>query len=203
MTQNAADPATGKPAAVHPLATAVRLRLALTGAGLAVLGYGGSWLALHLVSGALAAVAESGGEDGGSAASAWWSDTWGYPSGDSPAELLVASPHSETTLSIVGNSGVAVLVLIACLAAVDAFPRLHRLARPVITVGTMSLTAYVLLVVGIQALGIEELPGFPPHVLLGFLVAVAVFATLWSRFFRRGPLEWLLGKAAEPARLVR
>ncbi|GHH80576.1 heparan-alpha-glucosaminide N-acetyltransferase domain-containing protein [Streptomyces capitiformicae] len=190
-------------ARLDPAATAVRLRLALTGAGLAVLGYGGSWLALHLVPGALAAVAESGGEDGGSAASAWWSDTWGYPSGDSPAELLVAAPHSETTLSIVGNSGVAVLVLIACLAAVDAFPRLHRLARPVITVGTMSLTAYVLHVVGIQALGIEELPGSPPHVLLGFLVAVTVFATLWSRFFRRGPLEWLLGKAAEPARLVR
>jgi uncharacterized membrane protein YeiB len=115
----------------------------------------------------------------------------------------VASPHRETTLSIVGNSGVAVLVLIACLAAVDAFPRLHRLARRVITVGTMSLTAYVLHVVGIQALGIEEPPGSPPHVLLGFLVAVTVFAMLWSRFFRRGPLEWLLGKAAEPARLVR
>lgn len=184
-------------------ATAVRLRLALTGAGLAVLGYGGSWLALHLVPGALAAVAESGWEDGGSAASAWWSDTWGYPSGDSPAELLVASPHSETTLSIVGNSGVAILVLVGCLAAVDAFPRLRRLARPVIAVGTMSLTAYVLHVVGIQVLGIEELPGSPLHVLLGFLVTVTVFATLWSRFFRRGPLEWLLGKAAELARLVR
>nr|WP_260860180.1 DUF418 domain-containing protein [Streptomyces cupreus] len=40
------------------------------------------------------------------------------------------------------------------------------------------------------------------HVLLGFIVAI-VFATLWSRFFRRGPLEWLLGKATEVSKLVR
>ncbi|MFC4464579.1 DUF418 domain-containing protein [Streptomyces xiangluensis] len=50
---------------------------------------------------------------------------------------------------------------------------------------------------------IEELPGSPLHVLLGFLVAVTAFATLWSRRFRRGPLEWLLGKAIKAAELVR
>ena len=135
-------------------------------------------------------------------ASAWWSDTWGYPSG-SPAGLLVASPHSETTLSILGNTGVAILVLTACVAAIDASPRLRRAARPVIAVGTMSLTAYVFHIVGIHLLGIEELPGSPLRVLLGFIAAVTVFATLWSRFFRRGPLEWLLGKATKPAELVR
>ncbi|GAA3795471.1 DUF418 domain-containing protein [Streptomyces phyllanthi] len=184
-------------------ATAVRLRLAITGVALAALGYGGSWLALHLVPGALPAISASGWGEGGSAASAWWSDTWGYPDGSTPAALLVASPHSETTLSIVANTGVAIAVLAACLAAVDALPRFHRLVRPVIAVGSMSLTAYVLHVAGIQLLGIEELPGSPPHVLLGFLVAVTVFATLWSRRFRRGPLEWLLGKATRPAELVR
>ncbi|MGI5452475.1 DUF418 domain-containing protein [Streptomyces sp. CA-249302] len=184
-------------------ATVVRTRLALTGLGLAVLGYGGSWLALHLVPGALSALGKSGWGDGGSAASAWWSDTWGYPSGTTPAGLLVASPHSETTLSVLANTGVAIAVLVGCLAAVDAFPRVHRLARPVIAVGSMSLTAYVFHVVGIRLLGIEELPGSPPHVLLGFIVAVTVFATLWSRRFRRGPLEWLLGKATKPAELIR
>jgi uncharacterized membrane protein YeiB len=39
-------------------------------------------------------------------------------------------------------------------------------------------------------------------VLLGFVVAVTVFATLWSRYFRRGPLEWLIGKATGAAALV-
>ncbi|WP_427167256.1 hypothetical protein ACQF4J_30565 [Streptomyces sp. C1-1] len=45
--------------------------------------------------------------------------------GDTPAGMLVASPHSEATLSIVANTGVAILVITACLAAVDAFPRLE------------------------------------------------------------------------------
>ncbi|MGW0949105.1 DUF418 domain-containing protein [Streptomyces sp. NPDC002623] len=184
-------------------ATAVRARLAATGVAMAVIGYGGSFLALHLAPGALKALGAAGWGDGGSAASAWWSDTWGYPDGSTPAGLLVASPHSETTLSIIANAGVAIAVLAGCLAAVDAFPRFHRLARPVIAVGSMSLTAYVFHIVGIHLLGIAELPGSPLHVLLGFISAVTVFATLWSRFFRRGPLEWLLGRAAKPAELVR
>lgn len=184
-------------------ATAVRLRLAVTGVSLAVIGHGGSWLALHLVPGAVSTLGASDGSEGGSAASAWWSDTWGWPDGDTALGLLVASPHSETTLSVLANTGVAITVLVACLVAVETYPRFHRLARPVIAVGTMSLTAYVLHVVGIRLLGIEDLPGSPLHVLLGFAVAVTVFATLWSRYFRRGPLEWLLGKATKPAELVR
>ncbi|WP_435841637.1 DUF418 domain-containing protein [Streptomyces collinus] len=126
-----------------------------------------------------------------------------YPSGATPVGLLVASPHSETTLSIVAGTGVAITVLAGCLAAVDAFPRFPRFARPVIAVGSMSLTAYVFHVVGIRSLGIEELPGSPLHVLLAFIVAVTVLATLWSRSFRRGPLEWLMAKATEPAELIR
>ncbi|WP_406335458.1 DUF418 domain-containing protein [Streptomyces sp. NBC_00203] len=184
-------------------AQAVRVRLAITGVSLAVLGYGGSWLALRLVPGAASAIDASGWGEGGGALSAWWADTAGYPSGDTPAWLLAASPHSETTLSIVANTGVAIAVLTACLAAVDAFPRLRRLAKPVIAVGTMSLTAYVFHVIGIRVLGIEELPGSPLHVLLGFIVAVTVCAAVWSRFFRRGPLEWLLGRATRIAECVR
>lgn len=183
--------------------TVVRTRLAITGVSLAVLGYGGSFLALHLVPGVASALRASDWGEGGSVMSAWWSDTAGYPTGTTPAWLLAASPHSETTLSIVANTGVAIAVLAACLAATDALPRFRRLAAPVIAVGTMSLTAYVFHLVGIRALGIEELPGAPLHVLFGFLVAVTVFATLWSRHFARGPLEWLLGRATRIAERVR
>ncbi|MFD8001879.1 DUF418 domain-containing protein [Streptomyces mirabilis] len=183
--------------------TVVRTRLAITGVALAVLGYGGSYLALHLVPGAASALRASGWGEGGSVMSAWWSDTAGYPTGTTPAWLLAASPHSETTLSVVANTGVAIAVLAACLAATDTLPRFRRLAAPVIAVGTMSLTAYVFHIVAIRALGIEELPGSPLHVLLGFLVAVTVFATLWSRHFARGPLEWLLGRATRIAERVR
>ncbi|KOV70536.1 hypothetical protein ADL01_20470 [Streptomyces sp. NRRL WC-3618] len=67
----------------------------------------------------------------------------------------------------------------------------------------MSLTAYVFHVAGIRILGIEELPGSPLYVLVGFVVAVTVFATVWSRFFGRGPLERLLGNATKIARFVK
>ncbi|MGW3425573.1 DUF418 domain-containing protein [Streptomyces phaeochromogenes] len=36
-----------------------------------------------------------------------------------------------------------------------------------------------------------------------FIAAVTVLAVVWSRFFRRGPLEYLLGRATEPARYVK
>ncbi|MEU5477625.1 DUF418 domain-containing protein [Streptomyces mirabilis] len=183
--------------------TVVRARLAVTGVSLAVVGHGGSYLALHLVPGVASALRASGWGEGGSVMSAWWSDTAGYPTGTTPAWLLAASPHSETTLSVVANTGVAMAVLAACLAATDTLPGFRRLAAPVIAVGTMSLTAYVFHIVAIRALGMEELPGFPLHVLLGFLVAVTVFATLWSRHFARGPLEWLLGRATRIAERVR
>jgi uncharacterized membrane protein len=185
-------------------ATAVRVRLAVTGCALAVLGYGGSWLALHVVPGVASALASGREEYGsGSVMSAWWSDTAGYPTGDSAAWLWAASPHSETTLSVVGNTGVAIAVLTGCLTAVDALPRFRRLAGPVVAVGTMSLTAYVFHVAGIRVLGIEELPGSPLRVLFGFLVTVTVFAAVWSRFFRRGPLERLMGDATKIARFVK
>ncbi|MFJ9590091.1 DUF418 domain-containing protein [Streptomyces acidicola] len=180
---------------------AVRIRWAIAGIGLVLLGYGGSWLALHMVPGALTTLNKV--SLSGSAESAWWSDTWGHPDIFNPAGLLVASPHSETTLSIVANTGVAITVLVGCLAAVDAFPRFHRLALPVIAVGSMSLTAYVFHIAGIGILGIKTLPGHPLYVPLGFIVAVTVFAMLWSRFFRRGPLEWILGRATKIAERVR
>ncbi|GED89882.1 DUF418 domain-containing protein [Streptomyces sp. 6-11-2] len=182
-------------------ATAVRTRLALTGAALMITGYGGSWLALHLFPGVVHAIGAS--TSAGNGASVWWSDTAGYPSGDTPAWLWAASPHSETTLSILGNTGVAITVVTACLAATNAFPRLQSLARPVIAVGSMSMTAYVGHLVAIRFLGIEELPGLPLHVLLCFIAAAMVFATVWSRFQQRGPLEWLMAKATGLARHIR
>ncbi|WP_062982554.1 DUF418 domain-containing protein [Nocardia anaemiae] len=55
----------------------------------------------------------------------------------------MAGPHSGTTFDIVGSVGFAILVIVGATAAMEHLPRLHRLATPVIAVGTMSLTAYV------------------------------------------------------------
>ncbi|MFC6064161.1 DUF418 domain-containing protein [Streptomyces ochraceiscleroticus] len=178
----------------------VRGRLALTGGALAVLGYGGSWLALHLVPNAYATIAAR--TDGNSAGSAWWSDTVGEPDGAFREWLLVAAPHSQTTFSIVGNAGVALAVLAGCLFAVDRLPRVRRLAAPVTAVGMMSLTAYVLHIVAIWALWEEDLPS-SLLVLFAFTVAAILMAVIWFRLFRRGPLENFVHKATTLANRIK
>ncbi|MBB3079169.1 putative membrane protein YeiB [Streptomyces violarus] len=182
-------------------ATAVRIRLALTGVALAVTGYGGSWLALRLVPGAAEAVRKAEEGSGMSSMSSVSPDSIGI-FGDTPAGMLASAPHSEATLSIAAATGVAILVITACLAAMDAFPRLRRPAGPVIAVGSMSLTAYVYHIVAIWLLNTEEATVQPLYILLGFIVSVTVLATIWSRFFQRGPLEWLMGRATGIARRV-
>ncbi|MGW7408636.1 DUF418 domain-containing protein [Streptomyces sp. NPDC054833] len=186
----------------------VRARLALTGAVLGLLGYGGSWLALRLVPHALTAVADA---TGGSAASAWWSDTVGEPDGHAPLSwLLVAAPHSQTTFSILGNTGVALLVVVACLTVADRMPRLTRLATPVSAVGMMALTAYVLHIVAlwfftdvwyVAAVQDDTMAALPA--LLAFIGAAALLATVWTRLFRRGPFEHLLHLATRPAQHIK
>ncbi|WP_053728889.1 DUF418 domain-containing protein [Streptomyces sp. WM6378] len=173
----------------------VRRWLAAGGAALAVLGYGGSWLALHLLPHARAVIAATGNGNG-SASAAWWSDTVGNPDSPTAAWLVVGAPHSETTFSIVGNTGVALVVLALSVTLTDRFPRARWAARPVIAVGTMSLTAYVLNIAGIAALNIKNVPGSSLLVLLGFLSAISLFATVWLRLFSRGPLEHLLHHAS-------
>ncbi|MDH6222011.1 DUF418 domain-containing protein [Streptomyces pseudovenezuelae] len=187
----------------------IRSRLALAGGLLAVLGYGGSWLALRLVPHALITIASATG--GGSASSAWWSDTVGEPENGTPlAWLLVAAPHSQTTLSVLGNTGVALVVIATCLTVADRMPRLTRLATPVSAVGTMALTAYVLHIVAfwfltdvwyLAAVEDETMSGLPA--LLAFIAATVLLATVWTGHFRRGPLEHLLHMATRPARHIK
>ncbi|MFH8468450.1 DUF418 domain-containing protein [Streptomyces sp. NPDC017991] len=179
-----------------------RTRLALTGGGLAVLGHGGSWLALHLVPGALTAVAAA--TDGGGAASAWWSDGVGDVDDDAPAAwLLVGAPHSQTAFSVLGNTGAALLVVAACVTVAARMPLLTRLVRPVAAVGTISLTAYVAHILAIHVVGMEEDPGPAVVALLAFVTAAMLLATVWTRYFRRGPLEYVLHGATRITRHIR
>ncbi|WP_055717781.1 DUF418 domain-containing protein [Streptomyces torulosus] len=182
--------------------TTVRVRLALTGGALAVLGHGGSWLALTFVPHARATVAAA--TDGDAGASAWWSDTVGELLDHTPATwLLVGAPHSQTTFSILGNTGVALAVLAVCLAVTDRMPRLTRWAAPVTAVGTIALTAYVLHILAIRVVGMEEETVPALIALLAFTAAAMLFATLWTRRFRRGPLEHLLHHATFVARHIK
>ncbi|TIP80928.1 MAG: DUF418 domain-containing protein, partial [Mesorhizobium sp.] len=156
---------------------AMHWRLGLAGVALAVLGYGGSWLALRLPG--VPADPEAG--------TPWW--------------LLVASPHSETTFSILGNTGCALIILAACWLAMNALPHLRKLVWPIIAVGSMPLTAYVLHIVGIayfyHAMKIDLVRADGSlSMLFGFVVVISTFAVLWLRVFQRGPMEVLMGRIA-------
>ncbi|AEG58233.1 DUF418 domain-containing protein [Sinorhizobium meliloti] len=153
---------------------AMHWRLGLAGVALAALGYGGSWLALRLLPSVSAAL----------------------------KKVLVAAPHSETTFSILGNTGCAMIVLAACWLAMDALPHLRKLVWPIIAVGSMSLTAYVLHIVGIAYFNRMLGEDGSLSMLFGFVVVIGTFAVLWLRVFQRGPMEVLMGRITDLARHI-
>ncbi|MFF7167126.1 DUF418 domain-containing protein [Streptomyces sp. NPDC008086] len=201
-------------------APVVRRRLAVLGAGLATAAYG----LATLLTGASAVwnvgagggpssgsgrgsmgsgYAVSGSMGGGSAVSGPMGSAPGGPE-LSAADLLGAVSHTGTTFDTIGCAGIAILVIVAATAAMDRLPLLRRLAKPVIAVGTMSLTVYVghfLAQSAWPASGAGTTTSWVP--VLTYILTAIVFATIWSRFFRRGPLEYLLNAATKPAKYIR
>jgi peptidoglycan/LPS O-acetylase OafA/YrhL len=182
-------------------AIGVQRRLAALGATMTAGAYG---LSLLLAGkGALASMAEAGSSSSGSGSTSLGG---GAVIPSTPASsLLTAGPHSGTTFDIIGSVGVAILVIVGATAVMERLPRLRRLAKPVIAVGTMSLTAYVGHFVASSMVrvpaGTTNQDSWAP--VLVFIVAATVFAATWSRFFRRGPLEQLLHVATRPAQRLR
>jgi uncharacterized membrane protein YeiB len=199
----------------------VRKRLAVFGPALAVFAYGTSWLLAQLIDGVReAAEMQSargpggsgmgkGPKDLGAAGDMMPPDTTG-----SAWSLLTSGPHSGMPFDIIGCIGVAITVIVLAMMAIDRLPLLQRLAAPIIAVGTMSLTAYVghfLLSsqmsgasgasgTGVTA-GSESQTSWTP--VLMFVFGAMAFAFIWSRFFRKGPLEHLLNLATKPAKYIR
>ncbi|WP_232666545.1 DUF418 domain-containing protein [Pseudonocardia sp. TRM90224] len=186
-------------------------RLAALGAALMAVGYGTPYLAAMVFDGAAAALAEQSaamlkmGMDSGPKSFDSGSGMMRPDQLGSPWSLLTAGPHSGTTFDIIGSLGVAITVIVCATVALDRLPRLRRLATPVIAVGTMSLTAYVghFVVSSLVSVpkGTSTQDSWVP--LICFVVGVTVFAWTWTRFFRRGPLEYLLHAATIPAKYVR
>lgn len=191
-------------------AATVQLRLAALGASLTVGAYG-----LAALLGGTSAVLSFGGGGGPSSGSgagsmgsgSMGSGSMGSGSGgpvQSASDLLGAVSHTGTTLDTIGCLGVAILVIVGATVAIDRLPRLRRLAKPVIAVGTMSLTAYVghfLAQSAWPASGAGTTKSWVP--VLTYILGAIVFAAIWSRFFRRGPLEYLLNAATRPAKYIR
>jgi uncharacterized membrane protein YeiB len=199
-------------------APANQRRLAALGAGLTAVAYG---LSLLLAGkGALRSMAEDGssGSGSGSGSGSWSGSGSGSWSGSSKPpmdsgsfeyqptirELFVAGPHSGTTFDIIGSVGIAILVIVGATFLMDRLPRLRRLMTPIVAVGTMSLTAYVGHFVVMSSL---SLPGGGVRgswiPVLTLIIGAIVFAAIWSRFFKRGPLEYLLNLATKPAKYIK
>jgi uncharacterized membrane protein len=200
-------------------AAAVQRRLAALGTALVAVGFGTSWLAYRLFSGFRAVVdaraeefkAGSGPMSSGSGPmSPGLGSTPPGPESMPPGPLpdysfgewawsmLTADPHSGTIGDILASLGIAITVIVCATALLARSPRLARLARPVIAVGTMSLTVYVAHLVALPYVSTDDYTA-----LIGFVIVAVLFAGVWSRFFRRGPLEHLLNSATGVARFVR
>lgn len=149
-----------------------RSHLMAMGVGMAVLGYGGSWVALQ--------VAGEGAASDSKGPSPLHAVEW--------RDLLAADGHAGTTFEIVGSVGIALVVLTVCLWGAERAP---KLLRPLTAMGSMSLTIYTAHVILLAAIPTEPNPDlfwFLPAMTL----AAMAFAFLWLRFAVRGPLESIL-----------
>ena len=179
------------------------LVLVALGSALAVLGLGGSWVALNLFGGKDALVAHLDemmpGEGAQLLADLLRMGSFGTVGTDPWQWMLTSTPHSGTVFEVVGSGGVAVAVLGLCLLAAGIAP---RILVPLAALGSMPLTIYAGHIVALVLLLRTE--SFTPSwaTLLWFLAVPLVFATLWRRYLGRGPLEWALNKiGAGAARL--
>lgn len=184
-----------------------------TGIGLGRLDLSSKTLAIRLVIGGsvLAAAAwlvsglllfQFGGLEQLRAARPRWSDArllW-EPWGDFSTFWWFAgrAPHSGTPLDLLHTLGVAMAVFGAAL-LLSRSPSAYRFLRPVAASGSMILTLYCGHIVLLAATSqVFKEYYYPKYVLI--LVAMVVFATLWRRGHRRGPLEEGIARVVAMAR---
>ncbi|MDC7120991.1 DUF1624 domain-containing protein [Cellulomonas fimi] len=117
-----------------------------------------------------------------------------------PPSIATTEPHSSSTFEVLGNTGVALLVLVACLVVAEAAP---GLVSPVAAVGELALSAYTVHVVVIAVLG--EGVVYAPAVAswLAFLVTTTVLCWSWRAALGRGPFERVLHGVSTRAADVR
>ncbi|WP_236123371.1 heparan-alpha-glucosaminide N-acetyltransferase domain-containing protein [Cellulomonas palmilytica] len=103
--------------------------------------------------------------------------------------LTSTAPHSSSTFEVVGNTGVALLVICASLAAAARVP---RVLSPVAAVGALAFTAYTAQVVAVAVIGPAVVwePRWESWV--AFVVGTVLVCWAWRAWLGRGPLERLL-----------
>lgn len=131
-----------------------------------------------------------------------WSFTKGLDLAMSPETfrmLLLPTPLPPMPIYPIIGSSAALVVLALCLRWGDWIARTPRSnPHPLVATGQLAFTLYVAhVMVGMATLESQGLlygqtVDFAVSQALLFFVLSVVFATIWRRYFRRGPLEWLM-----------
>ncbi|SDJ76946.1 Uncharacterized membrane protein YeiB [Actinopolyspora mzabensis] len=166
--------------------------LVAIGIGLALLGYGVSWLALYAFGGFERLVGLYRGKFPPRVVEELLASNLGTVPTEDPAYLLTAGAHSGTPFEIIGATGVALAVIGLCLFV----ERPRTVLFPLAAVGALALTCYAGHLLVLRAFGpggLAHLIGEHSYTLWLLLVTGALLsAALWRRFLGRGPLEWAL-----------
>ncbi|AEE46799.1 heparan-alpha-glucosaminide N-acetyltransferase domain-containing protein [Cellulomonas fimi] len=117
-----------------------------------------------------------------------------------PTTIATTEPHTSTTFEVLGNTGVALVVLVACLVVAE---RLPRLVSPLGAVGELALSAYTIHVVVIALLGADVVWAQRTETWLAFLLTTTVLCWSWRTALGRGPFERLLHGVSTRAADVR
>ncbi|WP_433273774.1 DUF418 domain-containing protein [Pseudonocardia xinjiangensis] len=180
---------------------AVRARLAIAGVAAAVIGYGGSWLAVDVLGGrealiaALAPLATQVHLSPEQLVELTTSSSMGTSGTLTPAFLLVDAPHSGTTFEVIGSTGVAVAVLALCLMLAERGRVTAAVEWPLAAAGAMAATIYAghIAVMALLTAAVPSWQQQQPWLATVLFVVVAILLALaWRRLIGRGPVEWVL-----------
>jgi len=127
------------------------------------------------------------------------------------ADLLAmfsTDPMPPVVLYMVAAGGTAVTAVVLCVWLGTQY-RGSSWIRPLVATGQLALTLYVAHVV--VGMGVLEAANLLENQSLSFALMAAAafcilgvaFATMWTRRFRRGPLEWLMRLVTNPRRGAR
>lgn len=120
-------------------------------------------------------------------------ELFGVVGTDTPAWLWVSNPHSGTSFDVLGALGVAILISLGCTRLLAARPAWTRYLRPILAVGSMSLTAYLGHILVLWCLPATWVfPSGSIQITASLAVGAMAFALAWARYARRGPAEWAM-----------
>ncbi|KOS60237.1 DUF418 domain-containing protein [Lysinibacillus agricola] len=113
--------------------------------------------------------------------------------------LFHTGPIPPNIFYILSNSASAIIVIVASIYIAEKFAS-HWLTKLLIQTGQLTLTHYVSHVfIGVSILTIlnrleNQTLAFSLIFTVLFFVASILFSALWSRKFKRGPIEWVMRK---------